>query len=498
VVITCEHCGAPLEAVVGKATSTCGYCGRESRVKGARTVAMEQRSLEPPVPSAVAAPRRASKRTKRSSPGCLVAFAVLLAGGTTAAPILLESGVLSSLPFLADGDRDVPTLGTLDLEGLGAIDGEAVGEESASQRAEPACSGYLPKRPQVALRSASAGVLRLLVSGTREDLVMAVQREDGTWYCDDDGGRDRLPRLELPIGPGAHRVFVGTFSETNTPVPFSLVAEGAWVDAPIVAGGVAPDATPQLSAITVEDPPSGLWEGGSSAWADASVLGACRGFVPVAPHLRLTTTEPRDVRLVTRDATADLVMVLRTPSGRYVCDDDSGAGTLAEIDTTLETGSSAVWVGTFERDSEAHFTLELSAPGRWRVTGHGLLPEGEPAGGVIDLDAPGWEGRREGRVRSELDARHLDPECGGRVGAAPDFVVRTTEARELSLTTEARVDLTMVVRHADGRLVCDDDSGDEKNPLVTGSFAPGAHQVWIGTFGGRGARYRLVASSPDV
>jgi hypothetical protein len=506
VIVECDHCGAPLEVERGNAFATCSYCGRTNRVKSARTLMLERpRNWRPPetwtppqhvpAPSDVPLRRRpapaAPPANPRSSVGCIVAAVAgftSLVGFLPFAPMLLPH-----LPFFGVETEEPPTVARIELAqgDPEPIRGSAEGELDASELGTR-CRGYVPRHPQATLHTEQAGQARLDVSGSSEDLVMAVRTPEGAWRCDDDSGDGTLPRLTLDLSPGEHRVHVGTYHSGRS-VPFTLTVDAELTDAPTVAGGVAPEATPAFATVRVgAAPPSGVWAGHTAGWVDASRLdGSCRGAVPIAPHLRLHAIESQRVRLVTRDNSEDLVMVVRTPSGHYVCDDDSGSGTNPQIELALMPGDTAVWVGVYDEDDEATFSLGLSAPPGGRDRGAGLRPDAAPVLGTVNLDLPEWADTHEGRVRTTLNARRLDPACRGRVGAAPDLNVLTTIDRPVEITTAGDEDLTLIVRGPDGTLRCDDDSGEGRNPRVRRTLRPGLHQIWVGAFGRRPPRFTL-------
>ncbi|HJL14295.1 MAG TPA: hypothetical protein RMH99_01495 [Sandaracinaceae bacterium LLY-WYZ-13_1] len=510
-IVECRNCGAPLEVERGHAFAQCSYCGRTNKVKSARTLMAERpASWQPPptwtppahvpAPSDQPLPRSptpASAKPSRGSSGCWPAlfiggFVTLSAG----VPILLATGLWVHLPLVGIDVEAEPTVARIDLSqpSPGPLPGTAESDVAARSLGD-GCRGYLPRAPQVTLRTTEPGAVVLEVIDSGADLVLAVHTAQGAWLCDDDSGEGTLPRLRATLAPGEHQVFVGAFHDGES-APFSLTVQAQLTDAAPVAEGVTPDATPSLATVDLSvAPPSGVWPGQTTGWVEGRGLDAsCRGSVPMVPHLRIrvpASSGPRAVRLVTRDADEDLVMAARTPSGRYVCDDDSGAGLNPRLDLELEPGDTAVWVGPFHGDRSSRFTLELGEPGRFGGGAHGLRPDAAPAVGTVNLDMDEWSSTFDGRVRADVNARRLDPACRGHVGAAPDLVVLTTIDRDVTITAEDRADLTLIVRGPSGALVCDDDSGEGRDPSIRRTLRPGAHQVWVGAFRGTEPDFRL-------
>jgi hypothetical protein len=88
------------------------------------------------------------------------------------------------------------------------------------------CIGFLPERHQVLLQlDEPASIDLTTVSST--DLVMLVESASGRVYCDDDGGDGLMPRIRADLGPGEHRVYVGTYGSISSPVSADLVLRPA-------------------------------------------------------------------------------------------------------------------------------------------------------------------------------------------------------------------------------------------------------------------------------
>ena len=87
----------------------------------------------------------------------------------------------------------------------------------------------------------------------------------------------------------------------------------------------------------------------------------------------------------------------------------------------------------------------------------------------------------EGEVLGTIDAATLDDQCHGWLASAPDMIFDADTAfTQVSLLAHSEEgDLSLVVQRADGSFRCDSDS-EGHDPMVSGSFAPGRHKVWIG------------------
>ena len=518
-IVECKKCGAPLEVTPRSAFAQCSYCGNANKVKSARTLMAERPPgwAPPPVwtpPAAAEAesaplayrPPTTQPLRKRSGLGSVfrsalrlaVPIGVLLVGGVVA---YYYSGA-GGLPFVGIDESGEPRLGVVDLDAVSnvptVLQGGAESDWSVDHLGS-ACRGSVGRLPHVLLRASQEVSVRLDVT-TEVDLVMVVRTADGEWLCDDDSGSGMAPAITANLGPGDHRVWVGAFSSARGGL-FSLTVTSQTTGGTQPVGGLLIEGPPSLGVVAVgEGAIHGLWDGSTAPFTEVSTLGpGCGGFVPMAPHVLLESTMPRAVRIETAQSNVDLVLVVRTPSGRFICDDDSGEGLNPRVELGTEIGRSAVWVGTYHNDGIANFSLEVTEPGARRsTTGAVIAPSEAPTLGYLDLDSPEWAPVYEGRTRADLDAHTLAPDCRGWVGVAPDLVVLTTVSREMEITTSSRADTTLIVRGPDGSFVCDDDSGERNNPRVHQLWIAGPHQVWVGSIRRRAAPYQLVVTETPL
>lgn len=124
--------------------------------------------------------------------------------------------------------------------------------------------------------------------------------------------------------------------------------------------------------------------------ADAALLEAgCRGHVDAAPDVVIDyapAAAPEAPLVMFTRSQADPTLVVRTPSGAWLCDDDAGEvfNPLLVIDAP-EAGAYQVWVGIwFARAHASRFLDEPSAPADLYITG--VAPEA-PAPAETEGDA---------------------------------------------------------------------------------------------------------------
>jgi hypothetical protein len=107
------------------------------------------------------------------------------------------------------------------------------------------------------------------------------------------------------------------------------------------------------------------------------------------------------------------------------------------------------------------------------------------SGGAITI-APGFAPDptvTTGTAGGPVQASSMGVSCRGTIATAPNVILTTTGAiPNLRILVNAPQDTTLVVRLANGQVLCDDDGGGYPNPAVTGSFPPGQHQIFVGTY----------------
>jgi hypothetical protein len=250
-----------------------------------------------------------------------------------------------------------------------------------------------------------------------------------------------------------------------------------------------PDAPPAAGTVTLEsgfspDPHAvELTAGGPVEAAAASP--ECMGYVTAAPSVVLDYggSDERYFHLYVRSDT-DTVLLVRTPGGAWLCNDDfEGPIPAVHVDAP-EAGRYAVWVGTYAGDTDVPATLYASEIAMTR-----LDPEGEPTSGTADLGAGFTPDPHEVTVTAGGPIPLFGVEgCYGYMDpAAPTFVLRydADGSGPLYVYVEAGggEDLTLAVMAPDGTVHCNDDAMDLNPGLVVEPAAAGRYAVWVGSYG---------------
>ena len=218
---------------------------------------------------------------------------------------------------------------------------------------------------------------------------------------------------------------------------------------------------------------------------------ACQGWITAATPQHHFHYEASGIPLgVYVESDVDTTLVLQTPAGEYVCNDDFSTMTGRNPGLQFEapeTGNYSVWVGTYySYEAGAAATLSLTESGRlWgSATGRAEGPDIVLRSGF--LPDPNEVAVTAG---GELPAFAFHPSCSGYVaGEAPDYSFEYHPGRAgLLLFAEGDVDTTLVVRSPSGDWSCNDDFSDETGRSAGVQFddpEQGTYDVWVGTYWG--------------
>ena len=254
-------------------------------------------------------------------------------------------------------------------------------------------------------------------------------------------------------------------------------------------------------------------QGGGPA-AASTLAKNCTGYVPANPTVTVDFKGKADVLRAFFHSDGDPTLVVRTPDGKFVCNDDTNR---LILDPTVEIskpgpGRYDVWVGsTAAKDLVPGFLafttrndmnaarLDLASLVK-RSAAPEMLPlrdrlvnaakRVEQAAAVKSADAFSAGGKpvtKEFTASGDLPAVELqtgDTLCGGLVNVAPDYAFDWSgDAKSLTILAEANGDTTLLVRTPDGSFLCADDADGMRNlnPLLAiAKPAAGRHLVWVG------------------
>ncbi|MCC6614535.1 MAG: hypothetical protein IT320_13730 [Anaerolineae bacterium] len=147
-------------------------------------------------------------------------------------------------------------------------------------------------------------------------------------------------------------------------------------------------------------PVAGIIGGGSIDLSRENMGADCRGFVTAQPDFRINVVYPFPflrLILVSDSLLNDMTMIIRTPGGSYVCNDDSFDIDNPTLDfRDLEMGEYSIWIGTIAPNIEAQATLYVTISEAIYPSSTGLVMPfaapvvtPTPAGVILPTPIPG-------------------------------------------------------------------------------------------------------------
>lgn len=445
--------------------------------------------------------------------------------------------------------------------------------DASAQALGTGCRGFAATAPDYRINwSGESELLRLFFEpdDAASDTTLIVNTAGGQWTCNDDGsGVNPVVTLENPT-PGQIDIWVGTFTDDNGLVSGTLyVTENpAWdssddfvldpqtadesdfepffdygddeadIDQVLVNSltTVSPSSLTYLPEYdTVEasaDPLYGVVTLGvdqllrpyktfitSGGGLDASELNlgtGCNGFITAEPSFRVLWNDADldETLAFIFTASDDTTLIVQTPEGDYVCNDDAASG-LFNPQVNIEDATSGVydiWVGSFNQDEVIGGRLRVGIPAPAEdqtfvllnseledtdlgddvnAAGLSLDPNGLTAITVIETGFLPDPQAFTVPVTPEADSSLISG-CNGFTSTAPsarvywlsDGPLNFSAVPVLAATADGGHDATLVVRTPDNQFLCNDDVNQStSNPVVAISNAQsGVYTVWVGTY----------------
>lgn len=270
---------------------------------------------------------------------------------------------------------------------IGAINGAGLRVPGGAD-----CIGYFPAAPSfVFALPVGMPYLRLFFIGEPDsDPIMIVRMPNGLWYCGDDsfGTLDPTVTIIGNTSSGVVRVWVGSFRPSQRPTGRLFITQGS--ASPINPDRVGRVLFPDLPAAPIDDldlivsPPAlnldaqpntaaldlaagfepdpytiRVFAGGT---LDASAIDpACRGAITPEPDIRLAWTGETALLRVFFMGDGDATLVIRTPDGRFLCNDDSFGLLTPSIDMAQPvSGTYHIWLGSVAETITVPGTLYLT------------------------------------------------------------------------------------------------------------------------------------------
>lgn len=242
----------------------------------------------------------------------------------------------------------------------------------------PTCRGHVSSRPDhLFVATGQFNLVRFIINAGTNDTTLVIRKPDGTYLCDDDGaGNGTNPAVQAMLMPGTYQVFIGSYmAGQNFPYNLAITESPTYMAAQVPAPtGVAPGAvpTPGVAVPTGGAPtmatvapgfmpdPQVLSGTAGGAMQASQMSPNCRGFVASTPnHILTTTGNFAGLRLV-GSAAQDTTLVVRTPAGTFLCDDDGGGNFNPLIQGPAPAGTYQIWVGSYAAGQAIPYRLAIT------------------------------------------------------------------------------------------------------------------------------------------
>ncbi len=222
-----------------------------------------------------------------------------------------------------------------------------------------------------------------------------------------------------------------------------------------------------------------------ASWLDSS----CSGYISPAPSARLILGQGGDVSIAA-GADEDLTLAVRGPDGTVRCNDDGADGTNPGLTLTgAEAGAYEIWVGSYSA-GVGHPTTVLHVASEY-ITDNPFVTRpdaGLQADQSLRLTAGFDDDPRRVAVRAggEASLDHLDDQCFGYAGAAPDLAVDYRAGDyDLYFLMTSESDGVMAVRTPSGEMLCNDDQQGLDPGVHVENPTSGQYLIWTGLLGER-------------
>jgi hypothetical protein len=263
-----------------------------------------------------------------------------------------------------------PTYGEIKLDasfGQEAYNHEITsgGEINSSYLGE-GCSGYVSEGPDFRLQwsgSSSRLAIGFIADDSSKDATILINLPNGNWLCNDDAnGLNPEVILERPVA-GQIDIWIGSYEEGKY-ITGKLVIK----DLDQFAGGTSTETLdyqmdPQYGTITLvsgftPDPHSITGVSGGIIDVKSLSLGGsdCIGFASKAPDFRLLwtgSTTSLVIRFESNSPADDTILIINTPDGSWICNDDAGSDTLNPVIRLngQKEGQYDIWVASLTNGS---------------------------------------------------------------------------------------------------------------------------------------------------
>jgi hypothetical protein len=232
-------------------------------------------------------------------------------------------------------------------------------------------------------------------------------------------------------------------------------------------------------------------------------MGECTyGYISESGAMGIEYTAGSLDLYVYAESDGDTMLLIETPSGDVLCDDDSygSLNPLVHIEDP-ESGLYLVFVGSYSQGAFQEATVYVSelGPDTDDTAGESIPSLGLTAEfGTVQLGAGFAPDPHQVSLTAGGDLDLSVDDCSyGYVSQAPSYEVtyNGSGSTDLHFYVRADDDTTLLINTPNGSWVCDDDSLGDSNPQLTITDASsGVYDIWVGTYSGQRASATLYIS----
>lgn len=238
------------------------------------------------------------------------------------------------------------------------------------------CRGFVTDAPDYKLNYTPEGYSLYISALSEGDTTLIINDPNGNWLCDDDAGDGNNPLITI-AGPiaGRYDIWVGTYGGGQLPATLNISENAPGTQAPPpnapgpnppALGMLNPNAPANYGTIALTrgfQPDPFTVEVGAGGGTNAGTLGLgpeCLGYVTVAPDYSINYTAGIFPLFISISAAVDTTLIINTPNGNWICDDDTDGANPVINWTNPLSGRYDIWVGLYTLGPTQPATLRIS------------------------------------------------------------------------------------------------------------------------------------------
>lgn len=260
------------------------------------------------------------------------------------------------------------------------------GGQTEARRINPSCRGWVSSNPDHIFQANGAFNFMRIFATSDQDTTLVVQTPDGQIRCNDDT-YGRNPMVEGFFGPGTYRIWIGSYRQgvnaryqlnftelrsvtgqnggrannnnNNNQQNYGNQNLGSGASQLDMSGRQSNFQDTWLNPGFTPDPQR--LSGTSGGQVEASrVQSSCRGWIARRPDHMMNLQGNFGFFRVFVTSNSDTTLVIRTPDGRFLCNDDTYGTNPAISQNHWMPGQYQVWVGSYSRGGNSSYSIGMT------------------------------------------------------------------------------------------------------------------------------------------